>query len=171
MQLRTNILLSKRLCKTKYNFSTEITVGFTQSVCTATEDDDFVLICAELLEGELGTDIYSFIGSGDFRNDSGRNCHINNILLHIKWLFINFIATNGQDYMGLPTIISFVSRQSLHSPSCVTVAVTVAITDDAILEETENFTVVLSTEFPGVTTSRAQSIVEIVDNDNSKRTL
>ena len=69
--------------------------------------------------------------------------------------------------MGLPTVISFVSGQSLHSPSCVNVT----ITDDAILEATENFTVVLSTEFPGVATSRARSIVEIIDNDNSKQNL
>ena len=143
------------------NFSTEITVGFSQSVFSASEDDGFVLVCAELLEGELGTDIYSFIGPADFGNNSGRNI---NIILHTKWLFINFIATNGQDYTGLPTVISFVSGQSLHSPSCVNVT----ITDDNILEATENFTIILSTEFPGVSTLRAWSIVEIVDNDNSK---
>ena len=66
-------------------FSTEITVGFSQSVFPASEDDGFVLICAELLEGELGTYIYSFIGPGDFPNDSGRNI---SSILHIKSLFI-----------------------------------------------------------------------------------
>ena len=115
-----------------------------------------------MLEGELGTDIYSFIGPVDFGNDSGRNINNYNIMLHINWLFINCIATNGLDYMGIPTVISFISGQSLHSPSCVNVT----ITDDTILEEKETFTVVLSIEFSGVQISRAQSIVEIIDNDS-----
>ena len=66
--------------------------------------------------------------------------------------------------MGLPQVILFVSGQSLHSPSCTNVT----ITDDAVLEDTENFTVVLSTDFPGVSISRVWSVVEIIDNDNSK---
>ena len=74
-----------------------------------------------------------------------------------------YTATDGRDYVGLPRPLSFVSGQSLHSPSCTNVT----ITDDAILEDTENFTIVLSTEFPGVSISRVWSIVEIIDNDNS----
>ena len=66
--------------------------------------------------------------------------------------------------MGLPSVLSFVSEQSLHSFSCVNVT----IIDDAVLEEMESFTVVLSTEFSGVSISRARSLVEIIDNDNSK---
>ena len=66
--------------------------------------------------------------------------------------------------MGLPSVLSFVSEQSLHSFSCVNVT----IIDDAVLEEMEIFTVVLSTEFSGVSISRARSLVEIIDNDNSK---
>lgn len=73
-------------------------------------------------------------------------------------------ATFGRDYVGLPRVLVFVSGQSLHSPSCVNVS----ITDDDSLEVTESFTVVLSTEFPGVSILRAQSIVEIIDNDNCK---
>ena len=70
-------------------------------------------------------------------------------------------ATYGRDYdiIGLP-----VSGQSLHSLSCANVS----IIDDVILEEVENFTVVLSTGFPGVIISESQSIVQIIDNDNSK---
>ena len=34
-----------------------VTVGFSQSLFTASEGDGLVEICAELLEGELGTDI------------------------------------------------------------------------------------------------------------------
>ena len=67
--------------------------------------------------------------------------------------------------MGLPYVLSFVSGQSLHSPSCFNVT----IIDDANLEEKENFTIVLSTEFPGVTLSRAQSTVEIIDNDGKEK--
>ena len=73
-------------------------------------------------------------------------------------------ATFGLDYTGLPQVLSFVSGQSLHSPSCVNVTVT----DDTILEVKENFTVILSTEFPGVRFSTSQSTVEIIDDDNSK---
>ena len=73
-------------------------------------------------------------------------------------------ATYDRDYAGLPRVLSFVSEQSLHSLSCVNVT----IIDDAVLEEMENFTVVLSTEFAGVIISRARSLVEIIDNENSK---
>ena len=66
--------------------------------------------------------------------------------------------------MGLSRVLSFISGQILNSPSCVNVT----IIDDAIVEETENCTLVLSTEFPGVSISRPQCIVEIFDNDNSK---
>ena len=44
----------------------------------------------------------------------------------------------------------------------------VTIADDTILEVKKNFTILLSTEFPGVRFSRSQSTVEIIDNDNSK---
>ena len=37
-----------------------ITVGFSQSTYTASEHDGFIQICAELLEGELGTGKESF---------------------------------------------------------------------------------------------------------------
>ena len=46
-------------------------MGFSQSIFTAFEDDGFAQICAELLEGELGTDISILVVSGIFRNDSG----------------------------------------------------------------------------------------------------
>ena len=58
------------LCES-IDFFAEITVGFSQSIFTVTEDDDFVQICAELLEGELGTDISIFVHPGIFGNDSG----------------------------------------------------------------------------------------------------
>ena len=48
-------------------------VGFSQSVFTASEDDGFVQICAELLDGELGTDISILVGPGHYGNDSGKN--------------------------------------------------------------------------------------------------
>ena len=73
-------------------------------------------------------------------------------------------ATYDQDYVGLPRALSFASEQSLNFPSCVNVT----IIDDDVLEERENFTIVLSTEFSGVSVSRARSLVEITDNDNSK---
>ena len=46
-------------------------MGFSQSIFTTSEDDGFVQICAELLEGELGTDISLLIQFGVFTNDSG----------------------------------------------------------------------------------------------------
>ena len=58
------------LCERSYFFA-DITVGFSQSIFTVTEDDGFVQICAELLEGELGTDISIFVRPGIFGNDSG----------------------------------------------------------------------------------------------------
>ena len=64
--------------------------------------------------------------------------------------------------MGLPTVISFVTGQSLFSPACINVT----ITDDDILEEKETFTVVLSAEFSGVSIARSHCIVEIIDSDS-----
>ena len=46
-------------------------VGFSQSIFIVSEDDGFVQVCAELLKGELGTDISIFVGSGIIGNDSG----------------------------------------------------------------------------------------------------
>ena len=84
---------------------------------------------------------------------------------HYKcYWYIICATTYDQDYVGLPIILSFVSEQSLHSPSCVNVT----IIDDDVLEKTENFTVVLSTEFTGVSISRARNFVEIINNDYSK---
>ena len=66
--------------------------------------------------------------------------------------------------MGLPTVISFVSGQSLLSPSCINIT----ITDDDILEVKETFTVVLSAEFSGVSIAGTNSIVEIIDDDSKE---
>ena len=140
-------------------------MGFSQSIYTASEDNSFVEICAELLEGELGIDISISVSPGSFVNDSGIRRSICIRFLHSAIRGdVNFIpiATHGRDYVGLPHVLSFVSGQSLHSTSCVSVN----IIDDANLEEKENFTVVLSVEFPGVTLSRHLSIVEIIDNDS-----
>ena len=48
-----------------------ITVGFSQSTYTASEHDGFIQICAELLEGELGTDISILVVPGVWGNESG----------------------------------------------------------------------------------------------------
>ena len=84
--------------------------------------------------------------------------------LAVSFTFVR-AATYDRDYTGLPRVLLFVSEQSLHSLSCVNVT----IINDAVLEETENFTVVLLTEFSGVTISRAKSLVEIIDNDSKKQ--
>ena len=46
-------------------------MGFSQSIFTASEKDDFVQVCAVLLEGQLGTDIPIVINLGMFGYDSG----------------------------------------------------------------------------------------------------
>lgn len=38
--------------------SAGVTVGFSQSTFTASEGDDVVMVCAELVAGELETDIF-----------------------------------------------------------------------------------------------------------------
>lgn len=48
-------------------------IGFSQSRFTASEDDGFVQICAELLDGELGTGIFILAGPGHYGNDSGKS--------------------------------------------------------------------------------------------------
>ena len=54
-------------------FSIEITVGFSQLIFFTSEDDGFVQVCAEFLEGEIGIDMISFlVVPGNFGNDSGR---------------------------------------------------------------------------------------------------
>ena len=53
----------------------EVTVGFSQSVFTAYEDDEFIQICAELLRGELGTDISLLVEV--LGNNSGMNYEVN----------------------------------------------------------------------------------------------
>ena len=47
-------------------------MGFSQLIFTASEDDGFVQICVELLEGELGTDISLLIQFADFTNNTGK---------------------------------------------------------------------------------------------------
>lgn len=137
-------------------------MGFSQSIFIASEDDGFVQLCAELLEGELGTDVSVAVGVPGISNDSGRNFSsfsnesLNNVFV--------YAAIYNQDYTSLPKVLSFFSGQSLHSPSCINVT----IIDDAALE---SFTVTLSTEFSGVSFSGARSLVEIIDNDKSKEQL
>ena len=46
-------------------------MGFSQSIFTASENDDFVQVCAVLLDGQLGTDVPIVINLGMFGNDSG----------------------------------------------------------------------------------------------------
>ena len=53
--------------------SIEITVGFSQLIFSTSEDDGFVQVCVEFLEGEMGIDMISFlVVPGNFGNDSGR---------------------------------------------------------------------------------------------------
>ena len=78
--------------------------------------------------------------------------------------FVCLIATSGIDYTGLPNVLSFFSGQATGDLSCIDVP----IVDDSVVEEKENFTIVLYTNFPGITVSRVTSIVEIVDNDQGK---
>ena len=56
-------------------------MGFSQSIFTASEDDGFVQMCAELLDGELGTDISILVGPGFFGNDSGSGRFAYNIII------------------------------------------------------------------------------------------
>ena len=67
----------------------------------------------------------------------------------------------GKDYSGLPNVISLVSGQNIGVLSCVNIT----IIDDDIVEDVEDFTIKLSSDFPGVTVSRALSMIEITDND------
>ena len=48
-----------------------VTVGFSQSLLTVSEGDDLVRICAELLEGELGTDVSLLVEVVDLGNNTG----------------------------------------------------------------------------------------------------
>ena len=59
---------------------TGVMVGFSQLIFTASEDEGFVQICAELLEGELETNIFLLIEV--FANDSGRKLIQ---LLYLEW--------------------------------------------------------------------------------------
>ena len=75
------------------------------------------------------------------------------------------LATIGRDYSGLPKVLSFSPGQLLNMPSCAEIN----ITDDDTLENTEIFSIALSTDFPqGVTLSRDRSVVEIIDNEEGK---
>ena len=74
------------------------------------------------------------------------------------------IATGGKDYAGLPNVLSFFSGQTIGALSCIHVP----IIDDSEVEGKENFTLVLFTNFPGVTVSKVTSVIEIVDNDQGK---
>ena len=49
-----------------------VMVGFSQLIFTASEDEGFVQICAEFMEGELGTDISMLIQFVVFANNTGK---------------------------------------------------------------------------------------------------
>ena len=73
-------------------------------------------------------------------------------------------ATPDEDFTGLPNIITFTSGQSVGATSCTNIT----IIDDNEVEGVENFNVKLSSDFPGVTVSRALGMIEISDNDWGK---
>ena len=70
-------------------------------------------------------------------------------------------AINGRDCAGLPKALSFDSGQFLGALFCINIT----ITDNDIVESKESFTVRLSSDFPGVSVSRALIVIEIIDND------
>ena len=65
-----------------------ITVGFSQSTYTASEHDGFIQICAELLEGELGTDISILVVPWVLGNQSGTLKIITKVICCIIYNFI-----------------------------------------------------------------------------------
>ena len=71
------------------------------------------------------------------------------------------VAREGEDFSGLPNIITFASGDIEGTISCKNIT----IIDDNVREEMENFTVKLSSNFTGVSVSRSLSVVEISDND------
>ena len=60
-----------------HTHSTGVTVGLSQSVLTAHEDDGSIQICAELLNGELGTNISLIIEAGLESNSGMSQCNHN----------------------------------------------------------------------------------------------
>ena len=72
---------------------------------------------------------------------------------------------NGSDYSGLPAVLSFPSGQLLNTLSCANIT----IIDDDTLENTETFSLALSTDFPErVSLTRDRTIVEIIDNEEGE---
>ena len=69
--------------------------------------------------------------------------------------------------MGLPSVLTLFSGQSVNIPSCVEIHI---IDDEALENREEAFLIALSTNFPeGVTLSRSRSVVEIIDNEEGKQ--
>ena len=53
-----------------------VTIGFSQSLLTVSEGDGLVQICAELLEGELGTDVSLLVETLDLGNNTGMSTKV-----------------------------------------------------------------------------------------------
>ena len=62
-------------------FSIGVTVAFSQSTFTASEGDGFVQVCAELLTGDLETEISLLVEVLDLESNSGRSNACSVILL------------------------------------------------------------------------------------------
>jgi hypothetical protein len=77
-------------------------------------------------------------------------------------LYATFLAINGNDYSGLPVVISISTGHPLYTPFCANITI---INDDT-LENTEIFSVALYINFPdGVFLTIDRSTVEIIDNE------
>ena len=84
------------------------------------------------------------------------------VLVLFFFIYIpHYTATEDEDFTGLPDIIVFEAGDFEGAMSCKNIT----IIDDNIREGVENFTVMLSSDFDGVTVSRGLAVVEISDND------
>lgn len=78
--------------------------------------------------------------------------------------YLHLLAILGKDYVGLPSSLTFIPGQLIGALSCINIT----IITDGIVEEKENFAVILLTNFPGVHVSRAKSVIEIIDGDGDR---
>ena len=80
-------------------------------------------------------------------------------------MFLTPTARSNADYEALSAVFEFQpSRSATRHSHCFNISVH----DDDILEDTESFTVSLSTSIDGVDVTIATAQVDIVDNDNDR---
>ena len=145
-----------------------VSIGWTSTIYTSNEPDTAVSVCAEITDGVIARPVTAFYSTVD-GTALGEQGTLLIILTIISWLISSYtFSCKGQeDFTTVLNMVVNFQPSSTSVPQCRQIQ----IEDDSILENTENFQVILDTSDRAVEIDSSTATVNILDNDRKPKTV